>query len=671
MKKLLASGLGLFMIGALIAQTGTNPVNQMVGPVLQTADDYEWTESDTKVKKPTSPYAKVLDLFEEDFSNGYAGNNGVGAWTPESTTADGGDLWKIATADGTPPTFNGFGPLALTSETSGNGYAWCDLFGYNIALINAGMDWEDVTATLTTPELNFENNPSVVLEFTQRIAWCCFSFSPITIDVSNDGGNSWISFPAEGEFIPDANANSGNITTQVDISCAAANQPAVLVRFGYDTDAFGGFGFYSWSIDDVLIFESEVTNDLGINQIVNGDVFNIFEYRVTPIQLAIQEDEGGLLVGAMYENKGTADQTNVVITAEILDASNTVVSTTSSDPFDLPANGNSLVCPTQEDTIYMETGWVPDDVGDYTLRISIASDQTDEDETNNVMEKTIVYTSCMMGHDDEGALDIEWRATEDDDNPGNFENTGYGNIYTVPFEGSIAIGALVRLGPNSDSEFEADVRVYEYDPLTESVNDAAFLSTFYEVQPEDIPNSAEESFNTYIEFDDEFEMEPNSFYFIAITNAEIPASELTVMAQLDSDTDFSTRRIARSGAGDFIWFSETASPAVRLIVDEPDCFTTGPSGIAEFEELAVELGQNAPNPAVGLTTIQYTLDQSMDLVFQLTDGQGRLINEQDLGTVLPGQHFVEIDVTGFAVGLYQYSLISGNKKITKRLVVAN
>ncbi|NNK80524.1 MAG: hypothetical protein HKO93_03415, partial [Flavobacteriales bacterium] len=641
MKRIITSVLSLMFIGAVVAQERC---------VVQELDNtYQVKEADLVVKKPTNGYPKVLDLFEETFSNGYDGDNAVGAWTPSSTTAVDGEIWKIATMDGTPPTFNAFGPLALTSETSSNGYAWCDLFGYNQPLL---PDWEDITATLTTPELDFTDNNSIILEFTQRIAYCCFSFSPITIDVSNDGGNTWVSFPAEGEFIPDANANSGNITTQVDISCAAAGQSSVFVRFGYDTDGFGGFGFYSWSIDDVLIFETETVNDLSISQTVNGDVFNIFEYRVTPIQQAIPEGDGGLLAGAMFSNKGSADQTNCTLTAEILDAGGSVVSTTVTDPFDLPANGNSLACPTTEDTIYMQTGWVPEETGDYTLRMTLASDQTDDMPDDNVVDKTIVYTGCMFGHDDEGVLDIEWRASADTDNPGSFENTGYGNIYTVHNEGSIGIGALVRLGPNCDSEFEAEVRTYEYDPATQSVNDASFLSTFYEIAPEDIPESEEESFNIFIEFDDEVQLEPGSFYFVAIVNDNITPEELSVMAQTNSDTDFSSRRIARSGAGDFIWFSETATPAVRLIIDESDCFTTGPSAINELEELSVDLGQNNPNPVSGLATIQYTMEEALELRFELRDSRGRIVMEENLGRVAPGQHFMELDVSDFKSGLY-------------------
>ena len=46
-------------------------------------------------------------------------------------------------------------------------------------------------------------------------------------------------------------------------------------------------------IDDVTISTNDVMNDLEVLQIVNGDVFNVWEYRVTPLEQAILGAEGG------------------------------------------------------------------------------------------------------------------------------------------------------------------------------------------------------------------------------------------------------------------------------------------------------------------------------------------------------------------------------------------
>ena len=59
----------------------------------------------------------------------------------------------------------------------------------------------------------------------------------------------------------------------------------------------GSCSHYYWGVDDVTISSNEVVNDLEVVQVVNGDVFNVFEYRVTPIEQAILGSEGGMLAG--------------------------------------------------------------------------------------------------------------------------------------------------------------------------------------------------------------------------------------------------------------------------------------------------------------------------------------------------------------------------------------
>jgi len=74
--------------------------------------------------------------------------------------------------------------------------------------------------------------------------------------VSIDGGTNWTVFPANGSFNPSANSLSANpLNTRVDISCAAAGQSSVLVRWGYNTAAAAGYSHYFWGIDDIEIFD--------------------------------------------------------------------------------------------------------------------------------------------------------------------------------------------------------------------------------------------------------------------------------------------------------------------------------------------------------------------------------------------------------------------------------
>jgi hypothetical protein len=604
-------------------------------------------------------------LFMETFSNGYDGDNGIGPMVPVDNSAGGDEIWKIAPMDGTPPNFTGFGSLALNSATSSGGYAWLDAYGYHVSQ-GSPSPFISIEASLATPSLDLSATSSVILQYTQRFAYCCFSFSPLTVEVSVDGGSSWTVFPGHGEFLPDANTNSGNITTLLDISCVAAGEADVIVRFGYSIGDTG-FGFYSWAIDDISIFEGAVDNDIAISQITNGDVAGIWEYRVTPIQQAIPAADGGVEVDVMFANRGNLDQTNVVFTVDFLDAGGTSVYTFTNDPIDVPSSGNSLLCPYISDTLRFFTGFEPDEIGDYTIRVTAEGDQTDGTPENNVVDKTIEFNNHTYGHDDDSMLDIEYRPENADG--GGFERIGFANMFTVPNEGSEANGAMVRFGPNTDPETTIEVRLLEFDPSAfnpNPIDQLAVVYTEYETTEDDIPSSLSTSFDTWIEFDDTWTLSPDLIYMLALVTIDEVSSptEITMMGQSLSDTDFSTRIVALSGDQVPTWFSDQGTPAIRLTMD------SDPTGVEELEALNVSLDQNMPNPATGITTIQFALEEALDVDFQVVDNMGRIVYSERMGKLVPGQHQIVLDASEFAPGIYQYALISEGRRSTKSMVIS-
>jgi hypothetical protein len=148
------------------------------------------------------------------------------------------------------------------------------------------------------------------ITWEQYFRYCCYPYAPIYLQVSNDGGANWTTFDAHGTFIESANTASANaLTTSVDISCVAANSADVQIRFSYlqAPETGDAYSHYYWGIDDVTISENPVDNDLAAVQLTNGDVFGIWEYRVTPIEQAISEADGGLLAGLLYRNSGNVE----------------------------------------------------------------------------------------------------------------------------------------------------------------------------------------------------------------------------------------------------------------------------------------------------------------------------------------------------------------------------
>lgn len=96
--------------------------------------------------------------------------------------------------------------------------------------------------------------------------------------------------------------------------------------------------------------------------------------------------------------------------------------------------------------------------------------------------------------------------------------------------------------------------------------------------------------------------------------------------------------------------------------------TTG-VGYEEMQTAAVmQLGTNRPNPVVDRTTIPFTLHQAGRVVLSVWTLEGRCAHREDLGTLPPGNHGMELDVAGLGLAtascVYQLECFSGGKRFT-------
>jgi hypothetical protein len=225
----------------------------------------------------------------------------------------------------------------------------------------------------------------------------------VYLQVTNDGGESWVTFDGHGDFIEAPNTVSENgFTTTVDISCMAAGESNVQIRFSYlqAPETGEGYSHYFWGIDDVMIFEAPVNNDLEVLQVTNGDVSEGWELAVTPMEQLPQIENGGVLTGVMFRNVGNLDQTDVELQVEVLDMDGNLLESVTQNVGLVPANANSEQCPIHpSDTSYVPTNWVPEEIGVYELRVTVSSDAEDELPMNNVYSRMIEFSEAQMGHD--------------------------------------------------------------------------------------------------------------------------------------------------------------------------------------------------------------------------------------------------------------------------------
>ena len=623
-------------------------------------------------------------FFYEDFANGLAGNNGLGALTTEDSSPDntiwqyvdaaGDGYFQDATASGVQPPAGEFSTNigALNSMTADNGWMIFDCDYYNTP-IATGV--EDTEGYLNLPTMDMTDLTSVVISWDQYLRYCCYPYLPILVEVSTDGGSIWTSFEAGGTFIPSANSASANpLVTSLDISCAAAGQSAVDIRFAYLQSPFsgGGYSHYYWGIDDIAIEANPVTNSLELVQLTNGDVYNLFEYRVTPMEQRIPAADGGVLAGVLYRNAGYLDQENCVVTVDVLDDAGNVLSTTSTDPFTAPSFANNDNCPANpQDTLYIATGWEPDAEGLYTLRATMSSDSVlaalVEGSDSGALTLDMEYTECEFGHDNAGTLDVELGPRFDDEND-FFEPTGYGNRYTFNNEGTTVYGLAVAFGPSMGSGIDFEIRWIDQDPevglsdspyeFAEFTSDANWAGT--PAAPVYYPLAFEDEIDVSVEG-----MDSPWFYAGAvITEFDFHHLAMTVLGNGNSDTDNSTIIYQQAGSGDYVWFtSQTATPAIRLIT----CPVVSVGVLGAFN--GVHLDGNFPNPTAGETRFRFNADWGGDFIIELRDLQGRLVDVVDLGSRPAGEHTVVYNASALADGMYTYSLVADGVRSTKKMRV--
>lgn len=666
MKKLYSLACAVLLTASAWAQTGTPADTHKMMP--REATVHEDLNSKQAALEQSVSYERGTDFFYEDFSNGWDGSTAYGAWTTEDTGVT--PIWMVADANSPGGEFSNPATQALASESAANGWVIFDCDLYNTP-ISTGV--EDVTGFMYSPVVNMTELGSVILEYQQVFRYCCFPTSPLTVEVTNDGGETWVVFPGHGSFIQAANEISANaLTTQLDISCVAAGMEAVQIRFAYNSAGAAGYSHYFWGLDDIRIFENPTLNNVEVMQVVNGDVFNIWEFRVTPMEQATTLEDGGLLVGTVFRNIGSQDQNDVVITVEVMDDAGTVLSTTVSEPFMVPAYGNQGACPPQlNDTLYMQTEWVPAALGNYSIRSTATQLEVDEMVEDNVLDKTIEYTADEYGHDDPALLDVQLLARDSDSGVG-YDPTGYGCFYSCPNEGSDGFGILTKFGSDSEEGVEFEIRLYQgladspYDPNAAEI----FGWNIFTLGEEWITNSADDW--VYFPFEDEIELLATdvasgdlNVYFASFINEFDSDFQLACQAQSNSDTDNSSLQYEITGAGDFVWFtSQTSTPAVRLVTSLRD-------GVTELTATSdLTLGQNMPNPAIDVTRIPLTLANAHNVTLEVRDMAGKLVSWEFFGNLAAGEHTLELNTSDMAAGTYTYAIVAGAERLARQMVVA-
>jgi len=92
-------------------------------------------------------------------------------------------------------------------------------------------------------------------------------------------------------------------------------------------------------------------------------------------------------------------------------------------------------------------------------------------------------------------------------------------------------------------------------------------------------------------------------------------------------------------------------------------------GLEEMETQNFSVSQNYPNPTSGLTKVAIESVEAANFTLSIMDITGRSIEMRNLGRLDAGRHIEEINASGFAPGVYFYTVASAGHKSTKKFIV--
>ena len=116
------------------------------------------------------------------------------------------------------------------------------------------------------------------------------------------------------------------------------------------------------------------------------------------------------------------------------------------------------------------------------------------------------------------------------------------------------------------------------------------------------------------------------------------------------------------------YFNAFGNQAIPYPFDGYVISVTDPTSVTENRRAEINLGQNMPNPAVISTQISFELSSASTVNFEVMNLVGQTVFTK---TVIGkrGVNVIKLDTSEMESGVYLYSIRSGDKKMTKRLVV--
>jgi len=552
-----------------------------------------------------------VSYYTEDFDAGF------GTWIPEIQV--GTANFKLTNVGHDNQTGNSFliPTLATTTPTQ-----WVVLDSDKDG--SSYTDPENATLTSAVIDLSATAGEFVALEFEQFFAeWQPADTEDHTyIAVSVDGGTTWNEVEINEGVGRDARPNPELVSWDIS-DYIAGNESTVQFRFRWD-----GAWNYGWQLDNIEVVDMN-EKDIAITQMWKND-FGGISFSQLPVA-----HTDSIVVGAVLKNTGHVDQTGVTFDYVVKDAANaTVASGTAADVLSLT---NS-----QYDTVFVNTNFMPTDLGVYTVELTAVSNEGDDDlSTNVVTDNNFELTAYTIAQDF---------------NVGSVEE-----ITSWPTKSGEAIFGILADFKSADVVSGLDIKLTAH---TENVGEQ-ISAMIYENNGVDGWVPVAQAFHTVVSddlggfvtiaFENGFSVNATSLYFAGARQNDTPAMPLferqgnIVWGNLQGFDD----EAALSG------FFDRKSPIVRVRVN------AGEVGVNE--NVVNNSFSTYPNPANTTVNVSLNYSGSKNTVIKVLDITGSVVSVLNLGTV-NGVSTSAISVENLSNGVYFIEVSNSNSKEVKKFV---
>ena len=629
MKKIYAFLLGVAVSGSALAQfaVGTQPMVKEKTTNFRTGAPAAVQGGERAV------------FYTDDFSD-------CNEWTIGNAFADGltqfYDNLNFECGAGLAPA--GGAPIpALASTTADNGFMMVDSDGEanQVEIENCYFQMGD--------PVDCSEHPFVSISFeTQYRMW----------DGGSSDGNEfcWVEVSTDGTTWPDQSTTDAaagryelfpEMGTQdpvenptvitFDITDIAGGAETVWLRFRWR----GTYG-YAWMVDDLAFFDTPA-NDMRVDGYVSyTDVatstqatgLGYYEYGAIPTSQITE-----FIFAGRARNIGSNPQTNTVMEVAI----NGDVVGTSDAGFTLEYGSF--------DTLRIE-GYTPDaTLGMYDITYTFMSDSLDEDMSNNTATQSYEITDGSYGRDDatfSGVFPADGTVDYTAATPFLF------------FADATIYGVEVAIMDNSDAGTDLICHLLDFANLEiqESTEELVLLN------PNTNGNDGTDGDINwyYFPFEDPIDVLAGEGWVAAFEHYGGNDVQIGESKNAPDQTAFVYGPFGANAAYD--WYFTNEVPMVRLRLDP-----NGEVAVNEVEGTNFSLGQNMPNPANGITRINYELNNADAVAFEVRDITGKLVQSMNLGTQAAGKNTIELNVEQFQAGIYTYTLTVGGERLTNRMIV--